>query len=83
VKHLIISETASSIWHYHLRLVEKGEEKYGGNAGLSLCGKKLGWDTQIPLRAYGMKNHVRSNYCEECKKIALKAQYPEYEKIKE
>lgn len=63
---LVISETASSTWNYHLRLVKPGQEKFGGGAGLALCGRELGWDTRLPLKSYGMKDHIPSAYCQAC-----------------
>lgn len=68
---LVVSETKTSTWTYHLRLVVPGEEKYGGGAGPALCGRELGWDTKIPLSAYGARrDHIPTSYCEVCRKIA-------------
>ena len=71
-QRLIISETSSSTWNYHLRLVAEGEEKYSGGAGKALCGRDLGWDVQIPVETYGKKSdHIPMKFCEECRVIAL------------
>lgn len=50
---LVVSETPSSTWHYHLRLVGDEGIHYSGWPNLkALCGAKLGWDTEIPLSYY-------------------------------
>ena len=50
---LVISETAVSMWHYHLRLVGGEGIRLGGYPGLkALCGHPVGWDTEIPLEHY-------------------------------
>lgn len=67
---LLIAETASSTWNYHLRLVEEGQEKFGGGAGPALCGAKLGWDTEIPLTVYGTKSHLPEKWCSKCQELA-------------
>jgi hypothetical protein len=71
-KKLVISETATSNWFYHLRLISESELRLTGGAGDALCGAKLGWDTQIPLTAWGKKNHVPSKWCKKCFQIANK-----------
>lgn len=63
---LMISETRTSNFSYHLRLVKEGEEKYSGGAGPALCGAELGWDTHFPLTVWGMKDHLPSKWCETC-----------------
>jgi hypothetical protein len=69
LKQLVVSETATSTWHYHLR--EVGEEglKLGGGAPPAICGAKLGWDTKIPIKAWGVRDGY-SSWCEECRKKA-------------
>ena len=80
---LLVSETASSTWNYHLRLVEEGKEKYGGGAGEALCGRKLGWDTEIPLSCYNsIGSHIPDHWCKECLKIAKEQNLPGVEEIK-
>jgi hypothetical protein len=69
-KHvLVISETAVSTWNYHLRMTLPEDVRHGGGVGLqALCGKLVGWDTQIPLSGYGVRaKHIPENYCEYCK----------------
>lgn len=80
---LIISETAISVWDYHLRVVEEGQEKYGGMyEGYALCGEKLGWDTQIPLCCYGVTgSHIPERWCKKCLKIAQDAHFSGLEDI--
>jgi hypothetical protein len=79
---LIISETASSSWNYHLRLVDEGQEKYGGGAEEALCGEKLGWDTKVPLKVYGIVSHLKEHWCKKCLEIARKTNLPGVEKIR-
>lgn len=71
---LVISETPSSTWHYHLRKVGPEGRKYGGAVGKALCGAELGWDTTIPLAAYGKRDHITSRWCQECQGIAWPSQ---------
>lgn len=79
---LIICETASSTWNYHLRLIEDGQEKCGGMVdGHALCDSKIGWDTKIPLSAYG-KSIFPDHWCSKCLKIARDLRLPGEEKIK-
>lgn len=54
------------MWFYHLRDVRDGKTYYGGGAPDALCGAKLGWDTKIPLDAYGQKSHIPTKWCEDC-----------------
>ena len=79
---LIISETASAVWNYHLREVQDGQEKYGGGAGDALCGRKLGWDTEIPLSVYGTKSHIPEHWCKKCLEIARGRNIPGVDQIK-
>ncbi len=65
----VIAETSTSYFNYHLREVKPGAEKYSGGAGPALCGQKLGWDTRIPLGAYGKIDHLPSTWCEKCLEI--------------
>jgi len=69
-KSLVIAETATSSWNYHLRYVDKKDLKLGGGAGPALCGRPLGWDTTIPLGVYGTKSHIPQSWCSQCKNIA-------------
>lgn len=66
---LVIAETSTSTWHYHLRQVQ--ERLYlGGGAPPALCGQQLGWDTQIPLRAWGIRGHLPESWCQKCETAA-------------
>lgn len=68
---LVIAETSTSTWNYHLREIGSEEElKLGGGAGPALCGAPLGWDTKIPLTAWGKKSHIPEKWCKECEKLA-------------
>lgn len=66
---LVVAETAVSTWNYHLRLTLPENVRYGGGVGLkALCGKKVGWDTQLPLGTYGMRmKHIPEKFCGFCK----------------
>ena len=76
-KRLVVSETPSSTWHYHLREVVPGHEKYGGAAGPALCGHELGWDTKVPIGAYvpGRKSHHPGSFCKKCYDLAVNLGY--------
>lgn len=70
---LVICETASSYWHYHLRGVAKNGKLYlGGKENLrALCNAPVGWDTEIPLSAWGIKqDHIPQSWCQSCQTIA-------------
>ena len=56
-------------------------EKYGGWAMEALCGEKVGWDTEIPLSAYGTKSHILERWCQKCLKIARDTHLPGVEDI--
>jgi len=75
-KRLMVCESSTSMWNYHLRIVKEGEEKLGGGAGKSLCDKPMGWDTNIPLSAYGSVSHIDETWCKICYQIASKAEMP-------
>ena len=73
---LVVSETSTSTNHYHLRRVRSSGVKTGGglsllsgDEGKALCGACLGWDTQIPVKAFGTKDGF-SHWCSECERIA-------------
>ena len=68
---VVICETASSVYAYHLRVVGPEGPKMGGGAPDALCGKKVGWDTSIPLSAYGIRDHLPSHWCKKCLELAL------------
>lgn len=60
----VVAETSSSTWHYHIR--DKGLDKM-----VALCGKKVGWDTELPVawyeaRAKGAEDHIPSSCCKDC-----------------
>ena len=73
---LIISETATGTWHYHLRKLGDGPQ-YGGGVGLvSICGVKLGWDTEIPLGHFDSELKTKrlcdGHFCGDCFDVAEK-----------
>ena len=68
---LIIAETRTSNWHYHLRELAEGEEpQYGGLPWdtKALCEKTtLGWDTRILLESWGHSSgHLPESFCSDC-----------------
>jgi len=67
---LVIAETATGTWHYHLREVGPEGVKLSGGAPPALCGAELGWDTQIPLSAWGQGDHLSSHWCSDCAREA-------------
>lgn len=70
---LVIAETVTGNYHYHLRLVgAEGVRLGGGTNLLALCGAKLGWDTQVPLAAWGQQDHIPSHWCRQCEELATK-----------
>lgn len=77
---LVIAETAASVWSYHLREVEDGKLFLGGGAPPALCGEELGWDTRIPLKAWGKKNHWPETWCKDCETRAGAQTRPEERK---
>lgn len=67
---IVICERSTGTWHYHLRRVE-GDLCLGGGKLTTLCGEEMhGWDTLIPLEAWGTKDHLPSHWCIECAKKA-------------
>lgn len=80
-RRLLIAETSSSTYNYHLRVVAEGDEKFGGGAGKALCGRELGWDTRIPLSTYGVVGHLNERYCKHCMDIAIRANMPGSESL--
>lgn len=67
---LVICETETSTWSYHLRRVGPEGPKFSGGAGTALCGRKVGWDTRIPLATYGEKSHLPERWCAKCAELA-------------
>jgi hypothetical protein len=70
---VVIAETRSSTWSYHLRELKDDEEPklsglpFGTKA---LCGNEnLGWDTKIPQEAWGMTGHLNEKWCSECARL--------------
>lgn len=74
-KRLVIAETRTSTWHYHLReLAPEEEPKLGGlpSGTQALCGNpNLGWDVLIPLTAWGIQDKT-SHWCSACEAISGK-----------
>jgi hypothetical protein len=67
---LVICETRSAVWSYHLRVIGSDGFKPGGGDITSLCGKKMGWDTRCPLDSWGLKDHLPSKWCSTCEVMA-------------
>lgn len=63
--NLVICETNTSTWHYHLRVKDSN--------GPALCGNEnIGWDTEIPVSTYGQKvDHIPESHCNLCASKAL------------
>ena len=69
---LVISETETSTWNYHLRVIGEEGFKPSGGAPPALCGRKLGWDTQASIESWGRKSHIPEKYCAACANAARK-----------
>lgn len=67
---LVISESPTSTWFYHLRQVGPEGLKLTGGAPDALCGAKLGWDTKFPMAYWGRRDHIPSRFCAECERLA-------------
>jgi hypothetical protein len=68
---IVVAETATSTWNYHLRRVGSDGRLYQtGGAPPALCGVALGWDTKIPVTAWGSKSHLPQTWCMDCAKVA-------------
>ena len=63
---LVVSETSTSSWNYHLRRVTDGKLFMNGGAPPALCGRPLGWDTKIKLASWGAKSHIPETWCSAC-----------------
>ena len=62
---LRIAETNTSMYHYHLVRKKIDAIRQGELEGI--CGKKFGgWETMIPVRVWGMKDHLPSHWCAGC-----------------
>jgi len=71
---LIIAESRTSNWVYHLRELADGEEPhYGGlpSGTKALCGDNpFGWDVKIPLTSWGRKgSHIPERFCAKCSEV--------------
>jgi hypothetical protein len=66
---LVIAETATSTWNYHLREVKDGKLYPGGAAPPALCGKQLGWDTKIPLESWKISTIGAESWCTDCDRL--------------
>jgi hypothetical protein len=63
----VVSETATSTFNYHLRLVGPEAIRVDGLVGIALCGVTVGWDTQIPIEAWGRASgDLPSKWCKTC-----------------
>jgi hypothetical protein len=71
---LVICETRSSTWNYHLRELTEEGTKYGGaHNTFALCGQEIGWDIRTSLNAWGrLVDHIPEHYCEKCFELAVK-----------
>lgn len=68
---LVISETSTSTWHYHLRRVgADGRLFLGGGAPPAICGRAVGWDTKQPIANWGKKSHLNESFCSDCNDVA-------------
>lgn len=67
---LVIAETSTSTWSYHLREVVGGKMHLGGGAPAALCGARVGWDTRIPIAAWGRVTHLPETWCRRCEEVA-------------
>jgi len=70
---LVICETNTSTWSYHIREVGPEGPKPGGGAGPALCGQdNMGWDMEgWDLKHYGTgPGHLPMSWCKECGKLA-------------
>lgn len=68
---LVISETSTSTWSFHLRRVGADGRLYmGGEAPPAICGRALGWDTKQPLSNWGKKSHIPESWCSDCSQAA-------------
>lgn len=71
---IVIAETSTSTWHYHLRQVGDEGLKLGGlqMGSKALCGKDMGWDTQLSLEIWDKPWHIPAKWCAECWEIYQK-----------
>ena len=68
---LVIAETSTSTWNYHIRRVgPDGKLYFGGAAPPALCGRSLGWDTKQPIANWGVKSHIPETWCSDCYDVA-------------
>jgi hypothetical protein len=76
-ERFVVCETRSSTWRYHIRELPEGEgPKLGGlpQGTRALCGyDNVGWDTQIPLEAWGRRSHIPESWCTQCAALFEKA----------
>lgn len=67
---IVIAETSTGTWNYHLREVGQEGRKLSGGAGKAICGASVSWDTRIPLKAWGTKSHIPEKWCKLCAALA-------------
>lgn len=68
---LVIAETNTSTWNYHLRRIGSDGRLYmSGGAPPALCGRSLGWDTKQPVSSWGKKSHLPLRWCSDCAEVA-------------
>ena len=64
---LVVSETRTGVWSYHLRLIdEEGFKPSGLFEKKALCGHEMGWDTRVPLDTYGRAINTITHWCSKC-----------------
>jgi len=70
---LVVAETSTSTWHYHLRIIGPEGFRPSGYFGFvqALCGRTLGWDVSIPVSTYGVKDDYLAHWCRDCQDEAL------------
>jgi len=67
---LVVCETRAAVWSYHIRAIGPEGFKPSGGDITALCGKKMGWDTRIPLTAWGKKGNTPDHWCDRCEILA-------------
>lgn len=65
-RKLVIAETATSMFAYHLREVVDGRYYFSGACPDAICGAKLGWDTHFPLSGWGKSTMGCERWCAKC-----------------
>lgn len=62
---LRVAETNTSTYYYHLVRATTDHQKQGELD--AICDKVFkGWETKIPIRAWGKLDHLHSRWCRGC-----------------